>query len=269
MMPVDLETRVRNVASTLKFPPTPDIAGRLSSRLQPSPLSSHWRKRLAWSLGVILVLAVSLLLIPPARAAMVAFIRIGVDRIFYRAETPAPLPSRTPNLAGAISGLVTETALAVTQTPGPILQDLIGETDLAHARAQAPYEIRLPAYPSDLGPPDHVFVQDANGVMAILVWVDHKQPTHVVMSLHFVPNGSWAIDKFSPLVIQQTQVDGRRAIWAEGPYPLILRNGDVEFTRLIEGNVLIWTDQGVTYRLETGGSMDEAVKIAESLQALP
>jgi hypothetical protein len=36
--------------------------------------------------------------------------------------------------------------------------------------------------------------------------------------------------------------------------------------RLIEGNVLLWTSQGITYRLETTRPRSEAVAIAESLQ---
>ena len=85
----------------------------------------------------------------------------------------------------------------------------------------------------------------------------------------FRSSGSWVINKMGPKVIQETQVNGQHAIWAEGPYPLILRNGNVEFTRLIDGHVLIWTGVNVTYRLETDLSMEEALKVAESLQPIP
>jgi hypothetical protein len=36
--------------------------------------------------------------------------------------------------------------------------------------------------------------------------------------------------------------------------------------RLIDGNVLIWENNQITYRLETNLELDEAVRIAESLQ---
>ena len=71
-----------------------------------------------------------------------------------------------------------------------------------------------------------------------------------------------------PVVIEETQVNGQRAIWAVGPYPLFLRNGDIQFTRLIEGHVLIWSDGDVTYRLETDMDLEEALKIAESLEPI-
>jgi hypothetical protein len=46
---------------------------------------------------------------------------------------------------------------------------------------------------------------------------------------------------------------------------LILSNGDTQFMRMIEGQVLIWADGDVTYRLESDLSLEEALKIAESL----
>ena len=78
-----------------------------------------------------------------------------------------------------------------------------------------------------------------------------------------------AIEKMQPQVIQETSVNGRRAVWTVGPYPLRLRNGELDFTRLIEGYVLIWTEGKVTYRLETNQSLEDAVKTAESLEPVP
>jgi hypothetical protein len=43
----------------------------------------------------------------------------------------------------------------------------------------------------------------------------------------------------------------------------------MDFIRLIEGNVLIWTEGDLTYRIETDLSLEEAIRIAESLQAPP
>ena len=52
-------------------------------------------------------------------------------------------------------------------------------------------------------------------------------------------------------------------IWAVGPYPLRLYNGDLEFTRLIDGHVLIWEDEDLTYPLETDLPLEEAIRVAE------
>jgi len=119
-----------------------------------------------------------------------------------------------------------------------------------------------------MGQPDYVYVQDAEGVMTILVWIDPQEPKHVTMSLHFIPAGHWAINKFGPVEIQETEVNGQKAIWAVGPYPMIMSDGRLRVERLINGHVLIWEDRDLTYRLETDLSLEEAIKIAESLKPI-
>jgi hypothetical protein len=146
---------------------------------------------------------------------------------------------------------------------------MAGETTLGDAQRMVEYPILLPAYPADLGEPDRVFVQEADGFMTILVWIDPQQTNRVRMSLHMIPEGSWAIEKVSPTLIRETDVNGRRAIWAVGPYPVRLFNGDLQFRRMIDGQVLIWEGDGITYRLETDLSLEEAIRIAESLEPLP
>jgi len=150
----------------------------------------------------------------------------------------------------------------------PILEDIAGETTLAKAQQAADYPLLLPAYRPDLGPPDYVFVQDMDGAMTILVWLDPQQPDQVLMSLHFLSSKSWAVKKIEPVLIRETIVNGQRAVWTLGPYPIKLSNGDFDYTRRIKGHVLIWADGDVTYRLETDLSLEEAVKIAESLEPI-
>jgi hypothetical protein len=161
----------------------------------------------------------------------------------------------------------------VTTTPSaapliPILERLAGERSLESAQQLVDYTILLPSYPPNLGPPDRIFVQDADGNMTILIWVNPEDPTQVLMSMHLIPPGSWAVDKMEPARIQETTVNGGRAIWAVGPYPVRFSNGNMDFVRLIDGHVLIWTDQEITYRLETELSLEEAVRVAESLEPI-
>jgi hypothetical protein len=254
---MNIENRLHSIASGMEYPPTPDIASRVSERLHASTRSRIIPRKLAWSLTIIFVLVSSLMLIPPVRAAVIDFIQIGIVRIFPQpAEAPETLapPTATPNV----------------QFPSlfPLLENIAGETKLASAQEIVPYSILLPTYPSDIGSPDHVYVQDVEGTMTVLVWVDPRQPENVTMSLHLIPAGHWAINKFGPQIIEETTVNGERALWAEGPYPLFLRNGNVEVVRLIEGRVLIWESDGITYRLETDVNLDEAIKIAESLSPM-
>ena len=150
----------------------------------------------------------------------------------------------------------------------PILERLAGELTLAEAQQTVGYPILLPSYPPDLGEPDRVFVQDAGGTMTILIWIDPQQPSQVLMSLHMIPPGSWAIDKMDPDLVQETTVNGQRAIWAVGPYPIRFSNGNLDFVRLIDGHVLIWEEGNITYRLETDLDLEEAIRVAESLEPI-
>ena len=259
------EKRLISIAKGLDYPRTPDIAGPVTTRRRVQTRSRFLSRRLAWSFAILLVVFSSLMLIPPARAAIIEFIQIGIVRIFRGTPTPPPVPNEGP----------LSTMIPLTATPGPtlpslipILENLAGEMTLEEAEQTVDFPILLPSYPPDLGRPDRIFVQDADGEMAILVWLDPQQPDRVLMSLHFIPRGSWAIDKVKPTTIQETSVNGQRAIWTVGPYPLRLYNGDIEFTLLIKGHVLVWQEGDITYRLETDLPLDEAIRVAESLQPI-
>jgi hypothetical protein len=274
------EKQLRSLAKGLEYPRTPDVAGSLMARLQAKgkgqrgegrarfisrPFGSAQGRLIAWSLTIILILCVSLMLIPTARAAIIDFIQIGVVRIF-RSE-PTPLPPPNQEVPSTIVPM-TATPIPTAQLLIPILEKLAGEKTLEEAQNAVRYPILLPSYPPDLGKPDRVFVQDEDGAITVLVWLNPKHPDQILMSLHFLPEGSWAIKKMEPAQIQETTVNGQQAIWATGPYPLLLRSGDMQYMRLVEGHVLIWTDGNVTYRLETDLSLEEALKIAQSLQPI-
>lgn len=222
-------------------------------------------RRLAWSLTVILILFSSLMLIPPARAAILEFIQIGIVRIFRAEPTPvAPPQQEFPSTMIPMTATPAETS----ETVIPLLERMAGEVTLEEAQQTVNYSILLPSYPPDLGQPDRVFIQEAEGDMTILVWIDPQQPSQVLMSLHMIPPGSWAVDKMDPARIEETSVNGQRAIWAVGPYPVRFSNGNLDFVRLIDGHVLIWAQGDITYRLETALDLDEAIKVAESLESI-
>ena len=263
LQPELFEKQLLSISKGLEYPRTPNIAGSVTARLRTSPRPRFISRRLAWSLTLILILFFSLMLIPPARAAIIEFIQIGVVRIFRAEPTPlAPPNQEIPSILTPITATLTSMPLI------PILENLAGEMSLEQAQKTVNYPILLPSYPPDLGQPDYVFVQDLGGKMTILVWADPQRPNQVLMSLHFIPMGSWAVDKMEPKNIQETKVNSQHAIWAEGPYILRLYNGDLQTIRLISGHVLIWAEGNITYRLETDLSLEEAIKIAESLQPI-
>jgi hypothetical protein len=296
------EATVQAAAAAFSYPPTPDLAAAVVRRLAAGyarlPAAVPDRRRPAPVFAILAALAIllaGLLAVPQVRAAVVDVLRIGAVRIFLVAPTPppAPAPSATPpgpstrppsqGTQGAGSAALSETPappattpLAVTPTRSATLAplssvlDLAGETTLVDAQQAVTFTLRLPAYPSDLGAPGHVFVQDLIGPFVVLVWMeparpDAVHPDAVRLSLYEMSPSSY-IAKIAPTLIQETQVNGLPAIWASGPYFLLSRNGNADVRRLVEGDTLIWTENSVTYRLETNLSLAEARRIAQSLR---
>jgi hypothetical protein len=258
------ERRLQTYAADFPYPPTPDIATGVARQLQQPGKGYAIRYRLlAVRLALaIIVLVVALLSVPAVRAAVLEFLQIGAVRIFP--NRPAPTVTVTP-LPPA--GVIQPATKAPAETPTALasMQDLAGETTLEEARLKSGFGLPLPAYPAGLGPPDHVFLQDSGDDFVILVWMDPEAPQSVLLSLQFIGPQSWMIRKYQPQIVQEARVGRQTAIWATGPYPLVMSNGEVELKRMVTGHVLIWQEEGITYRLESEYSLDEALKIAASL----
>jgi hypothetical protein len=204
----------------------------------------QWRIAAAMAAGFLL----ALILVPIARAGVEA--ALGAVHIRWSSSPVPPASSPTPTLL-------------------PSLLDLAGETTLAEAQRKAGFAIRLPSYPPDLGPPQHVFFQNLGGPAVVLVWTDPQQPDRVRMSLQALSSDDF-VWKVQPQKVEQASVHGKFALWFTGPYVLQYRYGaqisyDVRY--LVTGHALVWVDQdGVTYRLETDQPLPAAVRIAESLR---
>ncbi len=185
-------------------------------------------RSLAWAAAIFLVIAAAAFAVPPVRAALVEVLGIGAVQISLGEPTPT----------------------------APKLEfDLPGETTLEAARSISPVDLPLP---SALRLPDRVFVLSQVGNTVVLVW----ETEH--LALYIIPPGP-LVQKLSPESVRQATVNGRPAIWTTGDHFLELVENDPEQRVFITGHVLIWTDDGVTYRLETKLPQDEAVLIAESL----
>lgn len=258
----NLERILYETGKDFPYPPTPDISRKVTRRAS-APRPRNLR-RLAWAVTILILLVGVLFAVPPVRAKILNFIQVGVVRIFLGpTSTPSPAPA-TPSRPASTP--VSTPTQAPTPALLPSLLDLAGKTTLAEARQQAAFPVRLPAYPSDLGPPDYVFLQNMVSSMVVLVWTKPEDPNQVRLSLdEFGPDAIMA-KKMMPPVLQTTTVNGHLAYWTSGPYLFEFQNGDYGARLLVEGHALVWEEGDITYRLETGLSLDEAVKIAESLR---
>lgn len=248
------ELRLQETAAGFVYPPTPDIAGQVKSLLgappaqvSKEPLWAYRPVRLAaGTLAVLILLLALTLAIPPVRAAVLEFLQIGAIGIFVDDETP-------------------------TTEPGPPVIELAGVTTLAQASNEVDFAIRLPTYPADLGAPDQVYLQqlaeaDGGDQVVILVWLDPSQPAETLLSLYQIDLPFYGIKQASTNILRETRVAGEPAFWVEGPHQIQLAGGDYQDWFFVAGNVLIWTEGQMTYRLESGLSLEEALRIAESIE---
>jgi hypothetical protein len=263
------EQQVKETAASFPYPPTPDIATAVrwpgeTQRRRPA----RSRPRLAWAIALLLFIIAGLLAVPQVRAAVARLFRIGAITIIV--TEPAPTATAVP--AGSIAAPDT-VAIPPTATPMPaedVLFNLAGETTLSDVQARANFPISVPTYPDDLGMPDRVFYQPGDGWphMAILVWMEPGSADNVRFSLYHIAAREFAYK--GAQLLEETTVDGQRAFYIQGSHLLQLQDGSSQPWLFVDGNVLIWwADSGITYRLESDLSLEEARRVAESLVELP
>ncbi|MCW3840576.1 DUF4367 domain-containing protein [Micromonospora yasonensis] len=236
----DLERELRDLATWLETPATPDLATRVRARLAaPAARRRRWRYWLAAALAALLVAV-----LPPGRAA----------------------------LADAVAGLLRFSGIVIGTSPAPVLPTgspsplpAQRSADLHDAQRKVRFPIRVPA---KLGPPEQVLVADDDGL-----------GSYRVATLLY-RGGTLRVDAFDgqldPVFQKQAagpdvefvQVDGDFAVWVGGPHTLayVDRGGTVRVeTARLAAATLIWQEAGVSYRLEGNLTRDEAIAIADSL----
>ena len=253
-----IEHRLREMAATFSYPPTPDVAGSVRNRLaqeaklpfsRVQPIGSRRRfPAVAAALSIALA-ATILLAVPEARALVGSFlIRIGSIEVVL--ATPTPLP------------------YAATPLPTPSSSATFGSLNalsLDAARSNAGFPVQLPRYPADLGNPDRAYLQDLGGPAALFVWAQPGQPGQTRLILYEMSSSAYAQKSIvGSTVLSETRVYNQHALWIRGTQPLQL--GSTPPLQLVNGNTLFWAEGGITYRLETTLPLEEALKIAKSFQ---
>jgi hypothetical protein len=257
------ESAVRDTARHFVYPPTPDIAGSLRVRLK-QPARRGLSQGLRWAVAALLALAVVTLAVPQTRAFVLEALRVGVVRIFYGEPTPTPTPTIT-----ATRPVSPRPTPLPPFTPVISPLDLPGETTLVDAEQQLGSPILLPSYPATLGAPDHVFAEViGNGLVVTLVWLKPDDPTQTDLLLQML-NERAVASKYFPWEAsnqQEVQVHGRRAFWLTGVHRLYFYETTGDISRIVDKDVLLWTINALTYRLETDLPLEEAIRIAESMR---
>lgn len=269
-----LEQRLSAIGRGFPYPPTPDISTAVRDRIEAKNVRRGFSQaRLAWALAILLVLATVLFAVPPVRAQILEFLQIGAMRVFFGESTPSEAaetpPGTTTNEPGAILGEETREAKQ-TASGLPTVRDIVPPITLQAAQELAGFGLKAPAYPETLGSPDQVYYLNLEGPAVLTLWMDSEAPEKVYLSLLQLGPGAFA-GKGAPGTVDQIEVNGEQGLWMEGAHILYLHLGEtsqiVEIP--VEGNILIWTEGPITYRLEGDFPLEEALRIAESLKAPP
>lgn len=260
----ELERRLIQLGNDLEYPPTPDLAGTVASRLRAveSATGKVVRRRLHPSVGLrrALVLAlVALLLLAGSVMAAVPSVRDAVLEFF--------------GLQGAT---VERTATLPTPPPERPL-DLGNRTTLEQAREKIAFE---PLVPSEPGDPDFVYLREppSGGELSLAYRPRPGLPRAQTTRLGLLVSefrGDIHPDFVRKLAgpgtkIERLTVDGLPAIWIEGAQHFFFYrdpNGNiVENEMRLAQNVLLLERGRLLVRLEGAFDRAQAVAIARSLR---
>jgi len=242
-----LAVALRDAGRDLAYPPTPPISQGVVARLEAEregrirprfPAVSLWSRRrvLAFvAVGLIGLLAL----------AFAARLVIGAAEIRVQ---PGVTPSGPPLGPGALGD--------------PVPVDRVEQ--------QVGFTLRVPAGP----PPDEAYVfVSAGGDGALLAWEASDRypslpgtPWGLILVELRTDQGTLVKDVGGFEDVQEVGVGGRAAFWLEARHELHVITDEGSETFRVDGNVLIWTQGAVTYRLETSLDLPEAVALAESLR---
>lgn len=286
----DLGAALRGLAPAIAWPSAdrasgtaagdaPDLATSVRVRIEsmpaPGPERRRWLPSPGWwwsgrSAQRALVLALVALL---AVAAIAGAVGLGLPGLrLILGETPAtPMPT-----------LVPATDAPDSPSPGPLGRRLgLGEPldldDPGSLDERAGFDVRMPDDP-ELGPPDAAWIDEQKGGQVTLLWATGEslpatsEPDVGLLLGQF--RGTVDSGLFNKLisggtVVAPISVSGNRGYWLSGEPHVFFWEGPegiVDDARRWVGDVLIWSDGSITYRLETSLGRDAAIGIAESIR---
>ena len=249
-----LERALRATSARYPYPPTPNVSAAVRARLAARPQvvpprRPIWRDgwRLALVAAILLVILGGAALINPAsRDAIAHFFHVrGV--VVSRVTSPLPSASNvTPLNLGEL-------------------------TSLDQARPMVSFPIVVPA---QLGTPDAVYVD--RSVKGGEVALAYKPRTGIPLVRQtglgalvtefrgdLIP-GFIAKDVGAGTTVEELSVNGDPGWWIAGEPHVIMTQNNVETLRLA-ANTLVWEHGGVTYRIESGLTKADAMRLAAGM----
>ncbi|MGH2729745.1 MAG: hypothetical protein ACRDJI_03970 [Actinomycetota bacterium] len=254
----DLERRLEALGGEFDWPPVPNVARAVTARLEAGPARREpWWRPLGWHPAAVTALALVVLVTgvviasPGARDAVADWLGIGGVRIEFGERVPSPRAT---------------------------VLDLGEHVSLTDAESRATFDVLVPAS-ADIGEPDEIYFDPLPGEGQVSLVYD------ATPGLPDAGNGfGLLINEFKGGVdesyfkkigavdtkLRFVEVNGVPGYWIAGaPHSIayIDANGNfVDETVRLAGNVLLWEQGGVTFRIESLLTRAEALAIASSLR---
>jgi hypothetical protein len=266
----ELEQALRDLRRRLTYPATPDIAAGVQARIIETPawvppvVSLRWQRVWLVAAIVLLALVAALALSPDVRTAIADRLRLHGVLIQWVEE--APTPSLSPVGARLLLGRQITLAEARDAVDFPLLVPIahgFADPPEVYLSGQGPDAMVSFVYPPAPGLP----MAGDSGVGALLTQFRGDADRNLI------EKGLRADDGESGSTLEAVRVGGNSAFWITGaPHAVYFVCPDLGECReeryRLAANVLLWDDEGVTLRLESALSRDEAIAIAESVQPM-
>jgi hypothetical protein len=229
----ELERILATLPRSVDWPkPSEHMTTRVVARLEATKTHRPaWIRRWAWAVATLIVLVVAL--IPGARQAVANLFQEAGVRIGFVEELSS-------DLGGAL--------------------ELGEQVSIEVAESQVGFDLRFPAI---LETPEETYI-DRAGLVSML-W---EGPILLMQR----DGGAAFAEKSIPSDsrVSLVELSGGTAVWVEGAEHsfsyLDTEGNTIRETTRLAGNVLLWSAEGVDYRLELSERLDTALEIAESLE---
>lgn len=249
---MNLEDRLDRLRQDVTFPPAPASATMRWPEI--TPARSHVHKVLAASAVAAVILILVLVAVPDTRSTLARWLDLGaiqvriVDRFTEDGEETSPLDPLVVGEPVAVNDLTSIMAMP-GQIPDAAYRHVFDNGSTAITIVYRADEVHPEIESSGVG----IILTVTDAPFGMMGWIKQAEspPGASIVTVRGV-DGVWILS--GQLVIERDDPDG-----SFGLSPTTRRTG----------HVLIWQEDGVTYRLETRSSRSDAIALAESLVPFP
>lgn len=255
----ELQSALRTLAGEIDYPRTPDIGHAVGGRLMASPrmIPAH-RRWPSISTRAALVAAAAVLLAIGATVAAIPAARSTLAHWFH------------------VPGVVVNTVPSLPPAPGSKL-DLGERTTLSAAHEHVDFAIKQPRL-ATLGSPDAVYLRtSATGSEVSFVYrpraglpeAGQTGAGLLVSEVRGTVNATF-MGKLLAIGtgVKEISVNGQPGYWIQGEHEFFYEGPNGEFeqdTLRLSASALIWSQNGVVFRIEGNIDQSTAVAVAASL----